>query len=216
MRPAAFSSPPDGKRGSAPRFPIMTMDEHELTPAMGYVFSARWVDPCESLVSIFWKFARANSAAGHVMARLLGPEIDPYEGVAPRADVVDVRRLRHAFDVPPKMLYGSLIQTSKRGRCSDRLRRCHRCMGRGYHSVIHQFDRVDVCPAHHLPLETKCRRCGYEAPFVINVRLLEAPYRCANCRWAYGNKAYSPASHRPMTRAERIAICGKSYRLHFG
>jgi hypothetical protein len=216
MRPAASSSRRDGKGGSAPRFPIMTMDEHKLTPAMGYVFSPGWVDQHESLISIFWKFAKANSAAGHVVARLLGPEIDPYEGVAPRADVVDVRRLRHAFDLPKKTLYGSLIQASERSRCSDRLRRCCRCMGRGYHSIIHQFDGVDVCPAHHLPLETACRRCGYEAPYVINVQLLEAPYRCAYCRWSYGCKGYTPASHQPMTRDERVAICGKYYRLHFG
>jgi hypothetical protein len=216
MRPAACSSPLDGKRASALRFPIMTIDQHRLTPAMGYVFSPKWVDPCESLVSIFWKFVRANSAAGHMVARLLGPEIDPYEGIAPRVDMVDVCRLHPALGLPRKTLYGSLIQISQRSRCSDRLRRCRRCMGRGYHSVIHQFDCLDVCPAHHLPLETACRHCGYESPFVINVQLLEAPYRCANCRWAYGNKGYSPAYHRPMTREERIAICRKSYRLRFG
>jgi hypothetical protein len=98
---------------------------------MGYVFSPRWVGPRESLISIFWKFAKANSAAGHIVARLLGPEIDPYEGVVPRADVVDVRRLRHAFALPKKTLYGSLLQASERSRCSDRLRQCRRCMGRG-------------------------------------------------------------------------------------
>ncbi len=77
-----------------------------------------------------------------------------------RGPTVDVRRLRPAFDLPRKTFHGSLIQISERSRCSDRLRRCRRCMGRGYHSVIHH--------------------------------------------------------HRPMTRKERIAICGKFYRLHFG
>jgi len=41
MRPSACSSLPDGKCGSAPHFPIMTMDQHKLTPAMGYVFSPK-------------------------------------------------------------------------------------------------------------------------------------------------------------------------------
>jgi hypothetical protein len=215
MQPAAFSSPHNGQCGSAPRFPIMTMDQHKLTPAMGYVFSPKWVDPCESLVSILWKFASANAAAGHIVARLMGPEIDPYEGVAPLADVIDVDWLRHAFNLPHKTLHGSLL-SSQGVRYRDRLRVCRRCMARGYHSVIHQFDCVGACPAHLLALETECRRCGYEAPYVINVQLLESPYRCAYCRWRYGSRCYSPISHQPMTRAERMAICRMYYRLRFG
>ena len=216
MQPVAFSSAHKGRCVSAPAFPIMTMDEHRLTPAMGYVFNPKWVDPCESLVSILWKFARANAVAGQVTARLMGPDIDPYEGVAAHSDLIDVRRLRRTFDLPPKALRGSLIPAAHKNRCSGCLRFCRRCMARGYHSVVHQFDCVEVCPAHRFPLESACRQCGYEAPYLINVQLLEAPYRCAHCRWNYGTRSYSPASHQRMTKSERVAMCGMNFRLHFG
>lgn len=51
---------------------------------------------------------------------------------------------------------------------------------------------VYACPAHHRSLETACRRCGYEAPYVASVRLLEAPYRCAYCRARYGGQGWTP------------------------
>ena len=37
---------------STPRFPILTLDEAKLTPALGYLFHRKWIDPYESLVSI--------------------------------------------------------------------------------------------------------------------------------------------------------------------
>ena len=86
MQPDACSSPP--RSGASPRtlsFPILTLDERKLTPALGYVFSTKWLDPCESLISILWKFEKVNALPGHVVARLMGPDIDPYEGVAPQS-----------------------------------------------------------------------------------------------------------------------------------
>jgi hypothetical protein len=74
--------------------------EGKLTPALGYVFNRKWLDPCESLVSILRKFERANGAPGHIVARLLRSDIDPYEGVVPELGEVDINRLRENLTLP--------------------------------------------------------------------------------------------------------------------
>lgn len=93
MRPATSSPPRSGPSLQSPRLPILTLDEQKLTPSMGYVFNKRWLDPCESLVCILWKFEKVNALPGHVMARVMGPDIDPYEGVVPQLGDVSVARL---------------------------------------------------------------------------------------------------------------------------
>ena len=77
MQPDACSSRPHNAALQAPRFPILMLDEQRLTPSLGYVFNERWLDPCESLVSILWKFEKVNALPCNVVARLMGPNIDP-------------------------------------------------------------------------------------------------------------------------------------------
>ena len=79
----------DASRGD---FPILSLDERVLSPALGYYFKACWLGPHESILSILWKFARANSLPGHVVAALLRGQIDPYERVEPTRTCVDLRR----------------------------------------------------------------------------------------------------------------------------
>jgi hypothetical protein len=211
MQPDAYSLPPRSGASLRPlSFPILTLDERKLTPALGYIFHAKWLDPCESLISILWKFEKVNALPGHVVARLMGPDIDPYEGVVPQVGTVDIRRLRDTLPVPLKTLRASLLPF-RHGRYSGPFRYCRRCVARGYHSVLHQMDHVSICPAHRKPLETACLRCGYEAPYLAGVQLLEAPYRCAYCRGRYGGKGFSPLSHQPMNAEHRKAIT----RLYF-
>jgi hypothetical protein len=140
MQPVAYSSPlRSAALLRAPRFPILTLDERKLTPALGYVFSKKWLDPCESLVSILWKFEKANALPGHVVARLMGPDIDPYEGVVPELGLIDINRLRENLLVPVGTLQVALLQPSQRRRYSNVFRHCRRCMAHGYHSVLHQM-----------------------------------------------------------------------------
>jgi len=47
--------------------PIMLFDEHQLAPSSGYLFNPKWVSPHESIVSMLWKFGRANTLPGHVL-----------------------------------------------------------------------------------------------------------------------------------------------------
>ncbi|KVM86758.1 hypothetical protein WJ60_19440 [Burkholderia ubonensis] len=216
MRPAACSSPRSGPALRPPRLPILTLDEQQLTPSLGYVFNSRWLDPCESLVSILWKVETVNALPGHVVARLMGPDIDPYEGVVPQLGAVNVARLHRTLGLPSASLQIALLQPSQRRRYSPLFRHCRRCITRGYHSVLHQMLNLATCSAHYRPLETACRRCGYQAPYVVNVRLLESPYRCAFCGGRYGGGGWSPDTARPMQPDCRIALTRRYYESHLG
>ncbi|MGY4835197.1 hypothetical protein [Burkholderia pyrrocinia] len=196
--PITSSPPRSGPPLRPPRLPILTLDEQKLTPSLGYVFNPRWLDPCESLVSILWKFERVNAVPGNVLARLMGPDIDPYEGVVPQLGAVNVARLHVTLGIPMAPLEIALLHPSQWRCYSPLFRHCRRCIARGYHSVLHQLLNLTTCPAQYRPLETACRRCGYQAPYVVNVRLLESPYRCAFCGGSYGGGDWSPDTVRPM------------------
>lgn len=212
-----YSLQPDLPDLGRKHFPILTLDESRLTPAMGYVFKRKWIAPHESLVSILWKFERANGISGHVVARLLGADIDPYEGVVPQLGLVDVVRLRDNLAVPLKTLREALVQPNHRRRYSNVFRYCHACLLEGgYHSVLHQMECVIACPAHRRPLQDDCRRCGYVAPFRLNIRLLESPYRCANCRAGYGGERWSPDTAHPMKAEFRRLLTRRHFEAYVG
>jgi hypothetical protein len=129
---------------------------------------------------------------------------------------VDIHRLRDTLRVPLKTLRVSLLLPSQRRRYSGLFHHCRNCMARGYHSVLHQMDGVSACPAHRRPLETACRRCGYEAPYLASVQLLEAPYRCAYCRASYGGQGWSPGNPKSMQPEHRKAMTRQYFERCLG
>ncbi|WP_438397103.1 hypothetical protein [Caballeronia sp. DA-9] len=213
MLPVASSSP--RKAASSPlRFPILSLDERKLTPALGYAFSTKWLDPCESLVSILWKFGQANGLPGYIVARQLSADADPYEGVAPLAESIDIRRVCDTLLMSPKALRASLFIGAPRRRYCTIFRYCRKCVMRGYHSVLHQLETEVVCPAHQRPLETACRRCGFEAQCVLSARFLETPFRCSYCRAGYSYNVFSILKRRPMDKSERVAITRRYFERY--
>ncbi|MBN3760758.1 TniQ family protein [Burkholderia sp. Ac-20365] len=220
MQPAASLSQRRSVAPVAPlqalKFPILALDESRLTPALGYVFRKQWLYPHESLISILWKFERANGLSGTVLARLVGPDVDPYEGIAPCQDVIDVDRLRLTLGLPLKTLRASLIRQREQRSCKGVFRYCRRCLSRGYHSVVHQFEGTDQCPAHRCALEAMCQRCGCEAPYRVNVQLLEAPYRCGNCLMPYTRPYWLPNIARPMIPEHRTAFTRRYFARCWG
>lgn len=191
----------------APRFPILSLDERRLSPALGFMFDARWLLPGESMVSILWKFARANGLPGHALVRLMGVDIDQYEGIEPIRDAVDLKHLRRMLLLPGKVLRASLLDAGQRGRHHPDFRYCRQCAALGHHSVTYQMFSENRCPAHGLKLETKCRRCGRETPYILNASLVGSPYRCAQCGALYANRSPPPFATKPAMRKEhRIAI----------
>jgi len=195
--------------------PILTVDEHRLSPSFGYAFDYRWLEPYESIVSILWKFVRVNALAGHVVAAEVGRQaVDPYEGTESHREAIDITRLQRTLGVSRDVLRKALIPAVRYGAVSSCLRYCPRCLARGYHAVVHQFESVGRCPIHDLRLERACRQCGHVAPYRLNAGLLETPYRCAQCRCLYGTgwprvpgRSRMPMKELiPMTRTH-IARC---------
>lgn len=91
-------------------------------------------------------------------------------------------------------------------------------MAHGYHSVLHQLESINTCPAHHRSLETACRRCGYEAPYLLNVRLLEAalPLRVLPCElWRSRLDAqHSATDENGVSQGVHAAVFRALFRLN--
>jgi hypothetical protein len=95
MQPVASSSPPPNEvLLPVSRFPNLTLEERSLTPPLGYVFNRKWL--------VLWKFKTANALPGYALARLMGPRVEPYEGVVPKVEAIDFERLRSKVDLPAK------------------------------------------------------------------------------------------------------------------
>jgi hypothetical protein len=70
--------------------PILTFDEHALSPRFGYVFDAAWLEPHESILGMLWKFMRANRPpAAAVVSQIGARPIDGYAGLKPSPPDVD-------------------------------------------------------------------------------------------------------------------------------
>src|ERR1035437_1918783 len=187
--------------------PILMFDERKLTPSFGYLFNPKWLDPEESIVSILWKLARMNSLSGlSIAAQIAKTTIDPYDGVAARRSEVDIRRLRTALGLKLKQVRSSIIPDTLRNVSSPYFRFCKKCLHRGYHSVVHQLETVQHCPIHGGWLEVLCTHCSEPTPYRLNAHLLDAPYRCGNCRMLYCAHAPYFVKKKALTLKQRSAI----------
>ena len=172
--------------GTAQPLPILVFDERRLTPSFGYVFKPQWLDPHESIVSILWKFATMNGLSGHMVAtQVAKTTIDPYDGIDPNREAVDIRRLRQVLGLRLNQLRASLLPPSLERTSSRYFRYCPKCLLRGYHGVLHQLESLQQCPMHGSWLQTDCRHCHQPSPYRINARLLDSPFRCSHCRQPY-------------------------------
>lgn len=190
--------------------PILLFDAARLSPAMGYVFDPRWVNPDESLASMLWKFVRLNAIAGHVVVSHAAKRtIDPYEGVAFSHDEIHLDRLRSTLQLPAATLSIALGPRAGLRRMSLYLRWCRSCLLQGYHSTVHQFECIRHCPIHRTPIETLCPACERPTWYRLHAQLLDAPYRCGECGvrfaayvhrkkrpWRY----FAPIRHTRVTR----------------
>ena len=187
--------------------PIMLLDEWRLSPSLGYTFDRRWVEPHESIVSILWKFVRMNALPGHLAAGYLSrTPVDPYDGIDAHREAIDVARMRVTLGLSRRVIRASVIAAHHRGAVCANFRYCRACLGRGYHSLLYQFERVARCPIHRRPLETACRSCGYRIAYRLNARLLETPYRCPQCRTLYGTTWPQFPSCSDMPMKDLIAL----------
>jgi hypothetical protein len=191
--------------GAAAPLPILTFNETSLSPSFGYVFDRRWLDPYESLVSMLWKFARMNRLAGHlVVGHIARLPVDPYEGIGATPNEVDIRGVAQTLRVTSKAVRAAMAHPDGQRRWCPVLRFCTRCMGRGYHGLVHQLHCESCCPVHGGPLLTECRGCGVSSAYRLDARLLDAPFKCMHCRRPYGKANF--LQRRPLACRARAAI----------
>lgn len=188
-------------------FPILTFDEAKLAPSWGYVFDARWLDPCESMVSMLWKLVWINRLAGHsVVTHVARRSVDPYVGIGTTLLEIDGKYLASVLCVRLKAVRQSVPNPISRRTASPVLRFCVHCMARGYHSAVHQFEGVHRCPIHATFLETHCRNCGAQNDYRIDARILDAPFKCPSCRRPYAPSWSSFTRCRRLRVRERAAV----------
>ena len=188
-------------------YPILAFEEDKLSPNLGYLFRRQWLDPCESVVSILWKFARMNRLPGHmVVAHVAKRHIDPYEGFSATAVELDVRRTAVSLGLAQKTIRLAMQRPELRRGWVSHLRFCPRCMSRGYHSVVHQFGGVRYCPVHDCCMENQCRSCGVASEYLIKASVLDAPFKCPNCRRNFGNTPASFLHRIPWPPRDRAFI----------
>jgi len=197
------------------RLPILTFDEQAIRPQLGYWFDCRWIDPWESLVTILWKFARANAIPGQVLAhRLCGDQTDPYEGVVPLRETVDWRWLQREYRIRRNVIRESLVSESRRYALHPDLHWCRRCLRRGYLATIFQLAGVSGCPIHRNPLDGKCPYCDFRIPLRLNALLLGSPFACPACRGRLAGNTPIPHRHKPMAMPDLIRITRRRQALH--
>lgn len=195
--------------------PILVINDQLLSPRLGYFFDRRWIDPFESLVSILWKFARANDIAGHVLAgRLCAEGVDPYEGIPPLREAVQWRWLHRDYRIPMRAIRESMVASSRAGALHPYLRYCPRCLRRGYHATIQQCVGVSRCPIHDAPLPSACRICGFQIPLRLNALLLGSPFSCPRCRSSLAVNRPPVMRHESMRMGERVKITRKRLEMH--
>ncbi|WP_143811143.1 hypothetical protein [Paraburkholderia piptadeniae] len=190
-----------------PRFPILAFDEGELSLSRGSALNPKWLMPGESIISILWKFACANVLPGDALVHLISPWVDPYDGVAPVRDNIELTRLCRILRLPEDVLRVSLLDAAFPGRFHAAFRYCRLCAAHGYHSVLFQLEDEERCPAHHQSLDTRCLHCGDETPFIVSASVIEAPFRCSGCRSHFSYGRLSLRSTIPaMRRQDRMAL----------
>jgi hypothetical protein len=65
-------------------------------------------------------------------------------------------------------------------------------------------------------LEMACRHCGCKAPYRLNAYLLDAPYRCGNCRASYISLLLSQSLWRPLDQKARTAHAAELLSIQNG
>ena len=159
--------------------PILTFDEHALSPRFGYVFEPAWLEPHESILGMLWKFMRANRpAAAAVVSQIGARPTDGYAGLKPSPPHVDALAVATLLGARP-----AVIRSAMSGQQQDAdLVWCPSCLGVGYHSIVHQRCGQQRCPIHGGLLRRHCPNCGHTSAYWLDAQLLDAAFRCRHCR----------------------------------
>jgi len=154
-----------------------------------------WHRPFESLWCLLSKVRYLNAATGTDIRTLIKrtaeydlPQRKPYL----RRDLnslvqVNEVRICELLSLDPSVLIQSTAIAYIRQEevpllTSNQLRYCPDCVSTGFHSAIHQLLFVSHCPIHHIPLVTRCPRCGAVSPrYTLTSLTYRTSKKCNHC-----------------------------------
>jgi hypothetical protein len=83
-----------------------------------------------------------------------------------------------------------------------KFRYCPSCLRGGFHSYWFQFEGIENCPIHHLPLQDLCMQCGSSTGNVGSMAVRTCgPYMCAHCGHPIAGCDFSPDAHMALRKA---------------
>jgi hypothetical protein len=91
-------------------------------------------------------------------------------------------------------------------RGSAGFRFCQAFLQRGYHSVVRQLETVRRGSIHGGWIQVLCPFCSEPTPYRLNPHLLDAPFRCGNCRTFYCAQAPHFVRKKSLTVKHRAAM----------
>lgn len=169
-----------------------------------------WITGFDSAYGLFSKFARLNAMNARELAELFinrdsdrrtsilrSPSVDLRSGELfdlleiARLLRLDVDHIHHAF---------LLDRLNNSGRKSSKvLRWCPCCANNGFHSTVFQFELLSVCPAHGLPIHSRCVKCKAQIPYRLQMTVFNEPFCCPTCA-----TDFAPALRNPKTRSLKL------------
>jgi hypothetical protein len=189
--------------------PILPLVPGVLRPHYGYVFDQSWIDPYESVLGILWKYAKMNSIAAPQLIQQIcfdDSPIDPYLSTGLGDDEFDWIGFAQAVGLPKKTVHAGIAK-SKFGRTKSlMLRWCTKCMRRGYHSVLHQYEEVQWCPIHGVQMLSICSACGQASAYRLSAMVLNSAFKCSNCGRPFAEGSTSFLKRPSLDQAARTAL----------
>jgi hypothetical protein len=217
-------------------------------PCRGWRYTARpeWSGAAESMWMRLAKFSLCNRLSVKALAALFAVEGASAMRVDLRcADRWNLQALATVLEMADDDVHAGFCVGPSRpapGDASAQLRCCPACLEAGFHAAWFQWQLVERCPLHRLPLRTGCMRCTAPILYTLGHDLAAYPLSCASCggawvpslsrlagrcaplgrrdsrlmrRWAvYIEHAVGDESHRPRTRPGTPVVPSPSARPH--
>lgn len=180
-----------------------------------------WIHKFESSWGIFEKFKFANAATLQDIFHLFGTgdarkvkyRYGKYLRNLISLEGIDNKLLHSQLGIEiKKVVHNDLLEIAGKlplGRngvstyFNEILVYCEECMSLGYHSWLHQFKLLHVCPFHHSKLKKKCTRCNSYFPFLLSDE--NSPFKC-KCGYSFIKENYNEKISLIWKEAENLTL----------
>ncbi|WP_238651776.1 hypothetical protein [Paenibacillus piscarius] len=188
---------------------------------------ADWISPLESPWGVFQKFKHANEADMKDILQLFGndyvkkiknPTSYKFRDLITlsafnreklsevlKYDIVseNEKDLKKIFGVMPDWGYSGPKKFKRPIYLRKDLAFCEQCMKKGYHSLLHQFQLLSLCPFHLTPLKHECPACHTKIPYMLLCNEFNAPFVC-KCGHHFLSNVENSLIHWEQTSIEEM------------